>query len=286
MTTDLLDLARRAMGSSQGLDGTIAATTTGDDSPAPDVRADPRGEDPDDPRGVDLLAIARGNRTGDATDTGCAQSEIRGDSPSSPPRSAHLARIAQPDAAGTVRLSPAELATRREPGGQRRCYTCGQAADSTWDDGSPRWRHGHDPLTGQRWTMQPRRAPVGRLLTCRACAAEHAAGTDCGPVAGSCIDASDRPGAGIDLLQAALVVFGDDVEGVSTVIDPADRPDRSNDWCAISERSAKSPGQSRGLRGHRPRDKREKREKGALDPELIPLFGEEVDGSSSPGTPA
>jgi hypothetical protein len=285
MTTDLLDLARRVMGSSQGLDGSVAATTLGDDSPAPHLRADPRGEDPDDPRGVDLLAIVRGYRMGDATDTRCAKSEIRGNSPSTPPRSAHLSRIAQPDAAGTVRLSPAELATR-EPGGHRRCYTCGQAADSTWDDGSPRWRHGHDPLTGQRWTMQPRRAPVGRLRTCPACAAEHAVDTTCGPVAGSGIKASDQADAGIDLLEAALAVFGDDVEQVSAVIDRADRPDRSNDWCAISERSAISPDHGRHPRGQRLRDKREKGEKGVVRAELIPLFDEGIDGSSPPGTPA
>ena len=268
MTTDLLDLARRVMASSLGSVAGGPATTSGDDRPAADVRTDPRDEDPSGPRGGDLLAIARSFGTDDATDTGCAKSEIRGKSPPASPLSAHLSLLAQPDAAGTARRSPPELPERREPGGRRRCYTCGQVADGTWDDGSPRWHHGHDPVTGQRWTMPPRRARVGQLRTCPVCAAEHAVGTTCGPLVGSDIDASDRPGAGIDLLAAALAVFGDDVERVITVIDPS------------------GTDHGRPSRGHRLRDKREKREKGVLDPGLIPLFGEDVDGSDPPGTPA
>ena len=86
MTTDLLDLARRMMASSPGSStADIAATTSGDDRPAADVRTDPPGEDPPGPRGGDLLAIARSIRTGDATDTGCAISEIRGERPSPHP---------------------------------------------------------------------------------------------------------------------------------------------------------------------------------------------------------
>jgi hypothetical protein len=138
MTTDLLDLARRTMASS--LDSVVGgqATTSGDDRAAPEVRTDPRGAPPAGPRGGDLLAIARSIGTGDATDTGCAESEIRGKSPPASPLSAHLSLIAQPDAAGTARRSPPELPERRVPGGRRRCYTCGQVADGTWDDGSPR----------------------------------------------------------------------------------------------------------------------------------------------------
>ena len=183
-------------------------------------------------------------------------------------------------------VSPPRLPELPESGGLRRCYTCGQTADGTWDDGSPRWHHGHDPLTGQRWTMQPRRGRVGQLRTCPACGAEHAVGTTCGPVAGSDIDASNDPGTGMDLLEAAVAVFGDDVERVITVIDPADRPGRSVDRCAISERSAKSPDHGRPSRGHRLRDKREKREKGVFDPRLVLLFGVDVDRSDPTGTPA
>ena len=100
------------------------------------------------------------------------------------------------------------------------------------------------------------------------------------------IPVAGQPGAGIDLLEAALAVFGDDVEQVITVIDPADRPIRTDDRCAISERSAQSPDHGRPSRGHRLREKREKREKGVFDPGLIPLFGVDVDGSDPPGTPA
>jgi len=285
MTTDLLDLARRTMASSLGSAAVGQATTSGDDRPAVDVRTNPPGEDPPGPGGGDLLAIARSLRTGDTTDTGCAISEIRGKRPSLPPLSAHLSLIAQPDEAATARLSPSELPERRESGDRRRCYTCGQAADGTWDDGSPRWHHGHDPLTGQRWTM-PRRGRVGQLRTCPACGAEHAVGTTCRPAAGPGSRASDQSGAGIDLLEAALAVFGDDVEQVITVNDPADRPIRTDDQCALSERSAKSSDPGRPSRGHRLRDKREKREKAVFDPGLIPLFGVDVDGSDPPGTPA
>lgn len=78
MTTDLLDLARRTMASSRGSVAGGQATTSDDDRPAVDVRNRPPGEDPPGPRGGDLLAIARSIRMGDATDTGCAISEIRG----------------------------------------------------------------------------------------------------------------------------------------------------------------------------------------------------------------
>ena len=286
MTTDLLDLARRAKDRTQGLDGSVVATTAGDDRPAPDIRTDRPDGAPPGSGGGDLLAIARSFRPGDATDTSCAQSEIRGKRASLPPLSAHLLLIAQPDAGGAARLAPPELPEPHESVGRRRCYTCGQAADGTWDDGSPRWHHGHDALTGQRWTMRPRRGRVGWLRTCPACAAEHAAGTTCGPAAGPGSRASDQPGAGIDLLEAALAVFGDDVEQVITVIDPADRPIRTDDQCASSERSAKSPDHSRPSRGHRLREKREKREKGVVDPGLIPLFGMDVDASDPTRTPA
>jgi hypothetical protein len=284
---DLLDLARRTMAGSPGPVGGGQATPPGDDwLAAPDVRIDPRREEPPGPGGDDLLAIARRFRAGDATDMGCAISAIRGERPSTEAPTVYPSLIARLDAGGTARLSRPERPERREAGSRRRCHTCGQAADGTWDDGSPRWHHGHDPLTGQRWTMPPRGSRVGQLRTCPACGAEHAAGTTCGPAAGPVLPVADQPAPGIDLVEAALAIFGDDIERVITVIDSTDPPGRSVDRCAISARSAKSPDSRCRPRGRSLRDKREKREKGVLDAGLIPLLAEDVDGSDPSGTQA
>jgi len=105
MTTDLLDLARRTMGRTQGLDRSVAETAAEDVRSETHLRMDPPGEEPPRAGGGDLLAIARSIRAGDGTDTGCAKSAIRGKSPPASPLSAHLSLIAQPDEAATARLT-------------------------------------------------------------------------------------------------------------------------------------------------------------------------------------
>jgi hypothetical protein len=81
--------------------------------------------------------------------------------------------------------------------GSRRCFTCGQLADGSYEDGSPRYLHGHDLATGERWTRPHGSLRLGDLRRCPSCAKEHAVGTTCAPA--------------VDLVAAALAVFGDDV---------------------------------------------------------------------------
>ena len=287
MTTDLLDLARRTMAGSLGLDGSGQATPPGDDHSAPDVRTDPRGEEPPGPRGGDLLAVARSFRTGDATDTGCAISAIRGKSPSEEAPIVHPSLIAQPDGAGTARLSPA----RSSPSVGRPVVV----AAATPAARRPTARGTTDHHAG---TTATTRSP-GSAGRCRLAVAGW---EGCGPARPALpsmpsAPPADRPpvppcrwptSASLASTSSRLPsrVFGDDIERVITVIDPADPRGPSVDRCAISARSAKSPDHGRHPRGDRLREKREKREKGVLDTEPIPLFGEDVDGSDPSGTPA
>jgi hypothetical protein len=63
---------------------------------------------------------------------------------------------------------------------RRRCWTCGESAIGSWDDGSPRFDHGHDAVTGITWRRpRSRRAFVGSVRTCPACVTEHPVGTTC-----------------------------------------------------------------------------------------------------------
>ena len=84
-------------------------------------------------------------------------------------------------------LSLPALLARPSSGARRRCWTCGAPATGTWDDGSPRFDHGHDAVTGITWTViRSRRVAVGRVRTCPGCAIGHAVGTTCdAPVHGA-----------------------------------------------------------------------------------------------------
>jgi hypothetical protein len=56
------------------------------------------------------------------------------------------------------------------------CATCGLSPTGTYDDGSPRYDHGHDPLTGETWWAS---SDVASVRRCPACAHEHPVLTTC-----------------------------------------------------------------------------------------------------------
>ncbi len=115
----------------------------------------------------DLMTIARAVMSEHVPDNESAESAER--SPDAPLRSLS-ALIAQPGR-----------------GARRGCWTCGASATGTWDDGSPRFDHGHDAVTGITWTHpRSRRVAVGRVRTCPGCGIDHAVGTTCdAPVHGA-----------------------------------------------------------------------------------------------------
>lgn len=96
--------------------------------------------------------------------------------------------------------SLSSLMSHRLATSRRRCFTCGEPATGSFDDGSPRWHHGHDRVTGVRWTVPVRLARIGRVRTCPACGSDHAVGTTCAAPTGCDIsersEESPRPVAG------------------------------------------------------------------------------------------
>jgi hypothetical protein len=111
---------------------------------------------------TDLLALARAALP--EASEGRAESAQSAASPDERPLSSLSSLFAQPRSMA-----------------RSRCWTCGEPATGTWDDGSPRFDHGHDRSTGVRW-VHPRSRVVrlGTVRTCPACATEHAVGTTCG----------------------------------------------------------------------------------------------------------
>ena len=57
------------------------------------------------------------------------------------------------------------------------CSTCGLMPTDIFADGSPRFAHGHDPVTGAVWWRTRQEDATARL--CPACRHEHPAGTTC-----------------------------------------------------------------------------------------------------------
>jgi hypothetical protein len=56
------------------------------------------------------------------------------------------------------------------------CSTCGLMPTDIFSDGSPRYDHGHDRLTGETWWAS---SEVASSRRCPACAHEHPVGTTC-----------------------------------------------------------------------------------------------------------
>ena len=98
-------------------------------------------------------------------------------------------------------LSRPRAVRRRRPKWVPRvpCATCGLRPTDTFDDGSPRYDHGHDFATGETWWAATRTA-VATLRRCPACRHEHAAVSTCLECPGC------RSG---DLVRAAEEVFGE-----------------------------------------------------------------------------
>jgi hypothetical protein len=103
---------------------------------------------------------------------------------------------------------PRRVPTRRRDGRRRPtpgvpCFTCGLSPTGTYEDGSPRYDHGHDPVTGETW-WAPKE--VASAHTCPACRHEHPAGTTCRQCE-AC--------QALDLMPQAEEIFGDLLPGGS-----------------------------------------------------------------------
>lgn len=60
------------------------------------------------------------------------------------------------------------------------CFTCGELPVGVYHDGSPRYDHGHDLVTGETWRHpRPQRASPGGERVCPSCHHRHPVGTTC-----------------------------------------------------------------------------------------------------------
>jgi hypothetical protein len=116
----------------------------------------------------DLLALALSVRSGFSGE----RSELSELSPSRTPLSSHLSHLSHSQRAPSRRKRRWKWIPRIP------CATCGLSPTDTYHDGSPRYDHGHDPLTGETW-WAPRDAGVASVRRCPACRHEHPVGTTC-----------------------------------------------------------------------------------------------------------
>jgi hypothetical protein len=180
---DLLTLARSARDEQPSSDAAEEL------EPVPDRAAAAPREPSSDAALGDLLTLARAFR-------GVSSSTIESASERGLDRLATSVEVPPPavDPRVSIAIDPAAAA--------RRCFTCGQLADGSYDDGSPRYLHGHDPLTGERWSRPRGGLRLGDVRHGASCRKEHAVGMTCAPA--------------VDLVAAALAIFGDDVVKVDS----------------------------------------------------------------------
>jgi hypothetical protein len=130
----------------------------------------------------DLLALARSGLSGETSEL----SEI------SPPQrrsgfSGETSELSEQSPLADPLPSPSSLLSHPNRVSLRRkrrrkriprvpCFTCGLSPTGTYEDGSPRYDHGHDPVTGETWWAP---SEVASARTCPACQHEHPAGTTC-----------------------------------------------------------------------------------------------------------
>jgi hypothetical protein len=171
---DLLTLARSARDEQPSSDAAEEL------EPVPDRAAAAPQEPSSDAALGDLLTLARALREANRSTTA---------SPSDPPPTSVEMSPPAEDPRVSIGIDPAAAA--------RRCFTCGRLADGSYEDGSPRYLHGHDLVAGERWSRPRGGLRLGDVRRCPSCTKEHAVGTTCGPA--------------VDLVAAALAIFGDDV---------------------------------------------------------------------------
>jgi len=139
----------------------------------------------------DLLARARSVRSGFSGEI----SELSERSLLEGTLSSHLSLLSQPNRV------PLRRKRRRKRIPRIPCATCGLSPTDTYEDGSPRYDHGHDPKTGEVWWAQ---AEVASVRRCPACSHEH-------PVLTTCLGCEECQA--LDLTAIATEVFADLLPG-------------------------------------------------------------------------
>lgn len=136
----------------------------------------------------DLLALARSALSGE-------RSEKSEESPGVATLTSHLSLLSQPNRV------PLHRKRRRKRIPRIPCFTCGLSPIDTYDDGSPRYDHGHDPETGETWWAS---SDVASVRRCPACSHEH-------PVLTTCLDCGACQA--LDLTAVAAEIFADLLPG-------------------------------------------------------------------------